>query len=567
MVRFEEEASGNISAYDLVVICKSRGVREVVISPGSRNAPLSIHFSEIEGMDTFVIPDERSAGFFALGLSIASGRPVVLLCTSGTAVLNYYPSVAEAYYQNIPLVVISADRPPEYIDEYQGQTIRQRGVLAQHTLDDVQLGAGSTLRDRDHNRRKIQKIIHRALRHKKPVHINIPFYEPLYDPKKSLPLPPRVLVLDPEPIMDASQKEVVRKLWSDCPKKVLLIGQIFHPSVALKAALKKLSERSDTLILCENISNLEGTGVAHIDRFLSGLSKSDRAYLVPDLLITFGGMLVSKKVKSFFREVEPLKHWHISREEEPPDLFFRLNGHINISFEAFPFGIFDEIPSRVSYASRFQKLDRCILERHMDFSRSVPFSDFKVFETVSRYTKRGSYSIHFANSASVRYAQLFDFGCQNWFYANRGTSGIDGCSSTAVGCAVLTEASTLLISGDMAWIYDTNAFWNDHLRSDFRCIVINNGGGGIFRIIPGPDTTGHLESVFETSVKQPDLSKISESFGMEYFFADRENTLRDRLDVFFQKSSAPRILEVRTPRLKNGDVLKEYFEHLQVESV
>lgn len=561
-----KELSDDIVAYDISTICQTKGIEHVVISPGSRNAPLTINFFELH-FQPFVIIDERSAAYFALGLAIYLRKPVILLCTSGTAVLNYHPAIAEAYYQNIPLIVMSADRPLEYIDQRQGQTIRQHRALTNHIVFEAQLVARPDSSLRAYNQRLIHQALHLATHKSKPIHLNIPFYEPLYGRQKDFPTPPRQInILDTVAVLKPRQFERLQETWCNAAKKMILVGQLAHLSERLQSAFRGLSQRGDTLLLCENLSNINvgNFEICHIDRFLEGLSPMDRDKLQPDLLITLGGMLVSKKIKAFLTSAKEMQHWHIGTEEELVDTFSHLTLQIPISMELFPYEVFSqkEVLSD-SYRLYFSNLNTSITQKHDDFMQAARFSDLKAFDLVLKSCALQCASIHFSNSASVRYAQLFNTSTKHWYYANRGTSGIDGCSSTAVGCAFLADTPTILITGDLAWLYDTHAFWSEYLRPDFRCIVINNQGGGIFRIIPGPNTTEQLETAFEAHQQQPDICKISESFGFDYFFADNTDDLALALGVFFEPSKKPRLLEVKTPRLDNSEVLEEYFRYLK----
>ena len=561
-----KEVSSDLVAYDLSMIFREKGIRHVIISPGSRNAPLSINFFEFNFFKPLVIIDERSAAYFALGMAIFLRKPVALLCTSGTAVLNYHPAIAEAYYQGVPLIAISADRPLEYIDQKQGQTIRQQGVLQHHTVFDAQLVAAPNAVERRYNQRLIHQAIYCAVHQQKPAHLNVPFYEPLYHREKKLPaVPPRnVDVLKTKSILPKAQLNKLHNVWSVVQKKMVLVGQILHPSEKLRHTLQELAQRGDTLLLCENLSNLGGLGIYQIDRFLDGLSPTTSAQLYPDLLITLGGMVVSKKIKAFLEHSPPMEHWHIGMEGELVDTFSQLTIQVPVHWEDFPFEDFAQREVLYpTYRLRFRTLNNTTVEKHHRFLEKAQFSDLKAFELILKRCASQRLAIHLANSSPVRYAQLFETTPNNWYYANRGTSGIDGCGSTAVGYALYSKIPTLLITGDIAWLYDIHAFWSEYVRSDFRCIVINNQGGGIFRIIPGPSTTRQLDSAFEAHQKQPDTKQLSESLGFEYLFADDVETLQEVLELFFEVCQKPKLLEVKTPRLENSEIFSQYCQNLK----
>ncbi len=556
------KTTDRISVQLLAKLLKAKGVDRVVISPGSRNAPLTIAFTCYEGFASYAIPDERSAGFIALGMALQEEKPVALVCTSGTALLNYYPAIAEAFYQQVPLVVISADRPGFLIDQGDGQTIRQRDVFANHIRASIELKEhlASPEEKREHIRR-INEAMNTALSCiKGPVHINFPFDEPLYNTSADqVDAPGLIRVAETSIKLSDNELHRLKTIWNESERIIVLAGQqTIAPQ--FRQLMKQYAEK--VLIMSEVTSNLSSeVFFTTIDRFLVPLSKQERKQLQPDLLVTFGGAIVSKKIKQYFREYQPKQHWHIGHRNHHPDTFFALTDIIPVEPEKFFNQLLPFIEDRENnWLDSMRQLNMRSRENHNKFMDEVPFCDLRVFSVLSERINPGQV-VHLANSTPVRYAQLFNWKNGIVFFGNRGTSGIDGCVSTAVGTAIATQQTVWLITGDMAFFYDSNGLWHRHHPKKLKIVVINNGGGGIFRFIDGPESTGVLEDFFET--RQPNsVQKIAESFGLHYKSARNEDELRLALNSLCEFTDESTVLEVFTPREINAEVLKKYFQSL-----
>ena len=280
-------------------ICHQLGVRYAVMSPGSRNAPLTISFARHEGIKKYIIPDERSAGFVALGIAQETKTPVVLCCTSGSALLNYAPAIAEAYYREIPLIVLSADRPPELIDQRDGQTIRQFEALKNHVKGSVNLPLVSTeVEAKNYSEMLIQALQDATTLPLGPVHINVPFKEPFY------PEAGQALEFEKVEMDEVGDSPISRKLNTDLTpyKKVLILVGQKDPDQELEAQLKSISKLVP--VLRSPLNNLQ-VGIQHVDGFISNQKE-----LQPDLLITTGLSVLSKKLKQYLRSQPPKTHFH-----------------------------------------------------------------------------------------------------------------------------------------------------------------------------------------------------------------------------------------------------------------
>lgn len=544
----------------IVAACVQNHIKHVVISPGSRNAPLTIGFSQEKKIQCYSIVDERCAAFFAIGMAQQLREPIVLVCTSGSALLNYYPAIAEAFYSHYPILVISADRPKHLIDIGDGQTIRQPNVFANHILYSSDLTDNSI--DFEVNKSEVLKTLQIAITKCGPVHINVPFDEPLYTLTEK-PLLERLSLL---PIKDkVSAKNISFKEPKSIfykAKKILILIGTQYPDKKLEQLLSNLLEKdSRVLIFTETTSNIHHPGIVNsIDKLINSLSEDEFRFLQPDLLITLGGMVISKKVKKFLRTYPLKNHWHISRFAKL-DTYHCLSNYFPIS----PVIFFEKLLElNTLNKGNYQKIWTNLLEEkrklHAKFLENAPFSDLKVFDILLKNLPKHC-QLQLSNSSVIRYVQLFDNDPDIAVFCNRGTSGIDGSISTATGAAVTNAGQTVLITGDLSFFYDSNALWNAYLPESFRIIVINNQGGGIFKILPGPSDTDALP--YFTTPHQLNASHLCRMYNIEYHKASGKEELLSLMSGFFRAGNTPKLLEIFTPSDKNDEVLKAYFKALE----
>lgn len=551
-------------------IMVAKGISHVVASPGSRNAPAIVVFNRQPGLFLKSIADERSAGFYALGMAQQLKKPVALLCTSGSAALNYAPAIAEAYYQKVPLLVITADRPEAWIDQGDGQTIRQRNVFTGYVRKSFQLP--QQIKDTESAwlfKRLVSEAIDRTtFPAAGPVHINLPLAEPLYDiewPEKE------VIVKIPSVVATEIRvdEEVMAELsliWNTSPSKIILAGQM-NADNELNQLLIKLAVDNSVVLLSESTSNLSVPDAEScIDRTIEGIGPEEMDSYRPKLLLTIGGAVVSKKIKSLLRKMQPTHHWHINTDiaDFHIDTYQSLTLTIPVEGKTFLKQLCEGAkPSDSNFKQLWLERSHHHATQHKLFVESAPFSDLKVYETLFREMPRGV-NLHLGNSTPVRYAQLFEeaSGFNTW--SNRGTSGIDGCVSTAAGAAEICGEITTIITGDIGFFYDSNALWNSHLSPNLRIIVINNGGGNIFRVIPGPDKYEELEDYIETT-HNLNTEGLTKNFGLNYYAASSQEQLEAVLPSFFknQENNKPALLEVFTSNKRSAQVLNDYFKFIR----
>jgi len=548
----------NELAQIVIASCVSNAIEHVVISPGSRNAPLTIGFSNHPEIKTYSIVDERCAAFFALGIAQQLQKPVAVVCTSGSALLNYYPAIAEAFYSNIQLLVISADRPKHLVDVGDGQTIRQENVFQNHILRTVNLIENYSSQE------SVIQVIDDAIETLKnengPVHINVPFDEPLYETTEE------ILSLDNkfedvvEEFIEESLLENYAKIWNSSSKKMILVGENF-PNDSLQKQLEYYSNDPSVLILIENTANVSHPKfINSIDKLIFPLEEDELAQFQPDILLSLGGLIVSKKIKQHLRKFQPKHHWHIDAKRAF-DTFHCLNHHFKVS----PFYFFSQFSLKVeTVETNYQEIwltkKACRLVKHNHFIENCKFSDLKVFDILLKSIPNNS-QLQLGNSSIIRYSQLFDINNSLRVFCNRGTSGIDGSMSTAIGAATVTNDNTVFITGDISFFYDSNALWNNYIPANFRIILINNGGGGIFRFIPGPQKSNAL-NYFETphNLTAEHLCKM---YDLEYISVTNEVGLQEQLLNFYNETKSPRVIEIFTPREENDKILKKYFNNLK----
>ncbi|MGB6268013.1 MAG: thiamine pyrophosphate-binding protein [Olleya sp.] len=574
-------------AQTVIQLCKAKNIQHIVLSPGSRNAPLTIGFTHDPFFKCYSIVDERCAAFFALGIAQQIKHPVAVVCTSGSALLNYYPAVSEAFYSQIPLVVLSADRPKYLVGIGDGQTINQEDVYKNHIqysanlkqdlnpekdnafaedlpiLKSIEnkiekyLGLQQSIQQQ--NETEINKAINTAIATQGPVHINIPFNEPLYDMVEELTVNPEVIPIKKQEI--AEDYKAFAEIWNNSKQKLVLVG-VLPPNSVEQQFLDVLAEDDSVLVLTETTSNLHHDKFCpSIDKLIGALNNDQFKNLQPEILVTFGGLIVSKKIKKFLRTHKPKHHWHIA-ENGANDTFFVLNKVFKQTINQF-FSQFLPLiqPIKSDYNPFLSKQMDIRRKKHEDYMQLIPFSDFKAFDIILKSIPNHN-QLQVGNSSAIRYTQLFDVNKMLEVFCNRGTSGIDGSTSTAIGAALANNKPTVFVTGDLSFFYDSNALWNNYIPKSFRIIVINNQGGGIFRILPGHKNTANFDYYFETK-HHLTAHHLCKMYGFEYSQASTEDGLKFALNTFYKASEQPKLLEIMTPSKDNDTILLDYFNFVK----
>lgn len=548
---------------ELPHLCNAYGIDHAIISPGSRNAPLIMAFTGHPSFRCFSITDERSAAYYALGMAQQMQKPVVLICTSGTALANYAPALAEAYYLKIPLMVLSADRPPEWIDQNDGQTIRQNQLFTNITKQSFTLPVETaTEEDLWLFRREICHAIGVASSGiPGPVHLNVPLREPLYDPLPPVKnTPPVIEQVSAKAILYNSVLTDLANQWEKF-SRILIVCGLQHPNPILSESLQNIAKSHQAVLMAENLSNQHGSSfITTPDRYIASLSAQQMAALQPQLLVTLGGPVLSKGLKKFLRSHKPNQHWHIDEHDHYTDTFQSLSHNIRISPEEFFSKLADTTPHNKEYCTQALLANHNTQQRHEQFLTNAGFSDLTAYNMIFGNLPHQSI-VHLANSTAVRYSQLFESHPDIAYFSNRGTSGIDGCLSTASGAAMVTNKLNIALVGDLAFVYDSNALWNNTLPPNLRIIVMDNQGGNIFKLIDTGNAIEPIRQYFETP-HQVKMDLLCQAFGIHYMHAANTEELSEKLHLLFKPNDRPVVLHITTSGSTSALVYKQYYQHI-----
>ncbi|MDN3670098.1 2-succinyl-5-enolpyruvyl-6-hydroxy-3-cyclohexene-1-carboxylic-acid synthase [Echinicola jeungdonensis] len=553
---------------DLAAICAKKGIKNAILSPGSRCAPITLAFARHPEMHCRTISDERSAAFIALGMAQQLKKPVVLVCTSGTAALNYAPAIAEAYFQQIPLLVVTADRPKEWIDQWDGQTIRQEKLYGQHIKKDYVFPTGYSLKDEQwHAHRISNEAINAAMAFPQgPVHINIPLREPFYPENgEDFNYSNNIKLVQELRGTTLLPEEGLIKVKNALDKfqRILIVPGQQSPNENIGNLLNQLAKDQKAVVVTDTICNLQSKETINFhDQFLQVVPELDS--FKPDLIISFGKSIISKSLKQFLRS-SSASHWHIQPEGYFPDTYQSLSCQIHTQPEYFLQFLLDNLKvADQLFIESWKEANYLMgkaLEKHLS---NAPFGEWKAIFQALKHIPAPS-KMHLANSMAVRYVNFLGPRKQE-IICNRGTSGIDGSNSMAVGCTFTTKEFVTLITGDMAFFYDRNAYWHNYPVSNLRVILLNNHAGGIFRIIDGPSKQPELEEFFETQ-QALNAEHLAKEFGFRYYTAQNESEVEEVMEQFYHPSIHPKILEISTDSKTNTGILKTIKRQLKEEFI
>jgi len=516
---FSEKPSINI----LTALLVKHGIRHAVVCPGSRNAPIVHNFNESPDITCHPVTDERSAGFYALGMTQALQQPVVVCVTSGTALLNLLPAVAEAYYQHRPVVVVSADRPAAWIDQLDGQTLPQPTALAPFVCRAVSLPEPHDAESRWH----CNRLVNEALLVKcGPVHINVPITEPLFRfSEASLP-DERVIDCTPADISGSTLSHVCR-MFMQARRPMLIAGQPMNP-------------------LMDEAVMMVG---------------DDEAY-VPDFVLYTGGAIVSKRLKHFLRKAK--ETWAVNRTGEVNDTFMNLThvvqGDPDVVADMVRFNL-EQQPH--PFVSQWQALLAGIRQKVGAYVPAYSqMAAVRYFEQqFSRQPERtGREAVHYANSTAIRLANIY---AAHAVYCNRGVNGIEGSLSTAAGFSCVTAERVFCVIGDLSFFYDQNALWNRNLRGNLRILLMNNGKGAIFNMLPGLEQSAARDTLVAAE-HHTTAEGICRQNAVCYRQATNMDEMCEGIDwLLTENPERPMVLEVMTDAAVDEQVYRDYFASLR----
>ena len=259
-----------------------------------------------------------------------------------------------------------------------------------------------------------------------------------------------------------------KEAWNKATKKLVLVGEL-SPNSVEQQYLDVLAKDSSVVVLTEKTSNLHHlTFIDQIDTLITPFSDDDFKTFQPEILLTFGGMIISKRIKAFLRKYKPAYHWHVD-SLRAYDTFDALTHHFKTTINTFLCELLDENVNNsfYHYQSHIATIWKDRVVKHSHYTNKIPFSDFKVFDFISKNLPKNR-QLQVSNSSAIRYLQLFDLEATIQVFCNRGTSGIDGSTSTAIGAAMVSSMPTILITGDISFLYDSNALWNNYIPKNFK---------------------------------------------------------------------------------------------------
>ena len=503
----------------LTALLVAHSVRHAVCCPGSRNSPIVHNLNVCPDISCYPVTDERSAGFYALGMSQCLHEPVAVCVTSGTALLNLTPAVAEAYYQHIPLVVISADRPQAWIDQLDGQTLPQPDALGRFVRKAVSLPEPYD----DETRWYCNRLVNEALMIKHaPVHINVPISEPLFDfSVEHLPAERKIDILSAD-ISNPTLTHVCR-MFMQAKRPMLIAGQPMNP---------------------------------HLDEaiFLVG---DDEDY-VPDFVLYTDGSIVSKRVKRFLRKAK--ETWAVNETGEVNDTFMNLTHVIQADGKMVADMVrFNLEQQPHPFVQKWQQL----LDEVQQFAEihQPTYSQMAVVKYFERSQKSGVRSqYHYANSSAIRLANIY---AKHYVYCNRGVNGIDGSLSTAAGFSCVTDEKVFCVIGDLSFFYDQNALWNQNLRGNLRILLLNNGRGGIFNLLKGLEQSPARDK-FVAAEHHTSAEGICQQNHVTYLKAENMEQMQQGIHtLLYIESERPVLLEVFTDPVEDERAFRDYYRKLR----
>ena len=503
----------------LTALLVKHNIHHAVLCPGSRNSPIVHNLHACPDITCYPVTDERSAGFYALGMARATNNPVVVCVTSGTALLNLAPAVAEAYYQHVPLVVISADRPPQWIDQLDGQTLPQPDALGRFVKKAVSMPEPHDKETRWY----CNRLVNEALMEKyAPVHINVPITEPLFEyTVTELPDERKIERMEAD-VTNATLTHVCR-MFLQAKRPMLIAGQPMN---------------------------------RHLDEAVM-LVEDDESY-VPDFVLYCGGSIVSKRVKRYLRRAK--QTWAVNRTGEVNDTFMNLTqviqGDDEVVADMIRFNLEEQPHPFV------QKWETLIEEVGRRAEAYVP--DYSQMATIRYFEQQlplhlGNVAVHYANSTAIRLANIY---ASHYVYCNRGVNGIDGSLSTAAGFSCVTDEKVFCVIGDLSFFYDSNALWNQNLRGNFRILLLNNGKGGIFNMLKGLEQSPARDK-FVAAQHTTTAEGICRQNNVEYRKAECMDEMQQGIDWLLQTASEhPLLLEVLTDDAIDGNEYRRYYDNL-----
>lgn len=548
-----------LKTYQIIIaLLKKYGIKHCVLSAGSRNVPFVHSVEKDPDFCCYSVVDERSAGYFALGLAQELNQPVVISCTASTASCNYWPPVAEAFYQGVPIVVLTSDRDPQMLGQWEDQMIDQVGMFDRHVRKSVNLPIIHERDDEIYCQRLVNEALLELNHHGKgPVHINVPMKA--YNNSFNVKTLPQVTKIDRLCVDDE------RELWDEKIEKLkkanrilVTCGQNNYVTSELQKVLSDFFKKYNSAVSVEYMSNVyleEGLNLNICMDARYAIPKKVKEVL-PDIVISFGGNIfagIKDQLRKFAGEFE---HWLIQEDGRVVDLY----KSITTVFECKPEYFFQYCICGAGQNSKNNREYFHLLKRYVD---SVVYPEFPyshVYAIKEVVEKIPSDSIlHLSINDSIRITNFFKLQPRVKTYANIGTYGIDGCLSSFLGQAVTGEKQSYLVIGDLAFFYDMNALRLRHIKKNVHILLINNEGGAEFYFNRSwKDEASDLHTTARHHTKAEGWVK---SNNFIYLTAHDKESLQEALRDFMRADlDRPVFLEVFTEMKTDSDVIYDFFD-------
>jgi 2-succinyl-5-enolpyruvyl-6-hydroxy-3-cyclohexene-1-carboxylate synthase len=556
--------------YTIIAGLVNNGVKQAVVSPGSRSTPLAYAIAHTKEIEMFRQVDERAAGFFALGLAKASGRPVVLLCTSGTAAANYFPAIIEAKNARVPLIVITADRPHELREVGAPQTINQLHLygeqvkwFAEYPIPD---DAKQTLPFIERHTARAVAIA--ASAPYGPVHINIPFREPLLVDFKELPEQRFTTAITNRYGLAPEARQLIEESVAQAKKGLVIIGEL--PLNTDRIVIWQLIRKLKWPVIVESLSGLRGSVpedcepyvISTYDAILKNTAFKQMA--APDTVIRIGAQPVSKFLSIFLMEAMP--RIYIAIDEDP---MFRDSTHMTThAIHACVNESFDDLllhpEANLVYTEIWQQAQQKALshiKRYIEQQTDEGALVGKMMQMLPEHS-----DVFASSSMPIRDIDTFHLPTAKDVHiaANRGANGIDGVISTAFGySAAAPVRRTYLLIGDLAFLHDSNAFVAARYQQlELTVVVMNNDGGGIFSYLPQASVERHYEDLFGTPTGLT-FEHLAAMYDLHYTRVEGMKEFEQALAEPNQKSI--RLIEVMTDREENLHTHRRLWQAINEE--
>ena len=551
----------------LTSLLVAHGIRHAVVCPGSRNAPIVHNLFEHPKIKCFPVTDERSAGFFAIGIAQATHQPVAVCVTSGSALLNLAPAVAEAHEQHVRIVIISADRPQQWIEQLDGQTLPQPNAF--NSLVNISVTLPETVAD-DEGHWYCNRLVNEALLAARfpangPVHINVPISEPLFGFTEK-ELPGERVIHRRFAGCDGVQ---VAKWFLKAKRPMVVMGQHFsdihlYDNDTRRKAIDLMDAQG--VVLSERLCNLPSQMV-HVDEALSLIG--DGEDYLPDVIVYFGGTVVSKRLKQFMRKAKDARVVMINEDGNIHDVMMHLTDVVQMRDVKEVFNALLNL-----YDTKFELKNSETQEYHRKWEAVLRFASkfadnyqpaFSQMATVKYFEEQLTdmeydFHVHYANSTPIRLANIY---AQQPVYCNRGVNGIEGTLSTAAGFATATDDKVFCVIGDLSFFYDQNALWNQNLRGNLRIILLNNGGGGIFSNLKGLEQSGARDLLI-AGRHHTQAKGICAQNDIGYLCArDMEEMQIGVVTLLTKDTNRPMLLEVLTDMEADTKVMNDYYQQMK----